>query len=350
MASFNRSGRTNGSHSATAKEDFINVVQDVVRPVRADSLLEVEGPVRGDSTPNDESLSSQHWSCPFENGFEHISLPPEGDLRPKTSAEPPAHQGRAKLRQGPARSVTAHNNHVRARVSRYGEIKNIQPSSPCITTKVVRKSVAAMIYPQSMEGLYIQCGIITNNDFQRSSREEINEIFEHWAGNNPVAAVHIVGLAKEWGLRPSIKGTMKLTDSGDEKQYRHTTDAHEFQKLYTTREKSISGEFASLGRKISKRFGQKPALGENITGKVSTSREEDSLVLSSVDRPTKVPELPISVQQLYADVAGLKLEDLSDEEKQQVMTDWTRLYPVSDSHLREVIELWAAEIKPVSIL
>ncbi|KAL9637964.1 MAG: hypothetical protein Q9164_001870 [Protoblastenia rupestris] len=343
-------GKKTAGHSATTRGNFGYAVQEMARPGRDDHVPEMRDSVRRNNFPSGADISHR-LSRPFEEdsmAYDY-SLAAEGDNRPQTSRGLSTNREAAKMRQGPARSVTSHNAHPDARISQHGDIQTVRPQlPPLVTNSSYRHEATTTPYPQSVESLYLQCGLISSADFQTFTRQEVNDSLEDWAIDNPVAAAHIMDLAKKWGLHRSFPETLKLTDSGIWKRLPPATREQELEKAYAKGDEWVDEKLGALGRTQSKHLVQKQAVQHRIKQMVLESCSGDVFATSDLQSPMAnrsvgMKELPVAVQQLYADVAGVSLQNLSARKMEDMMGDWTRRFPVSDYHLKKVIERWSPE-------
>ncbi|KAL9132103.1 MAG: hypothetical protein Q9217_000139 [Psora testacea] len=353
MPFFSRIINKNTGHSKSTKGYLASPIQEAVPLVSEGYILEVRGPVRGDYVPSEGKLSHR-LSRPFDNLRLRCALPPKDQVRPETSAgAPQSDLATAKLRPGPARSVTCHTAHADARTSQYGDVQSVRPPAPRLATNSSYRAIAANTCPQSVECLYVQCGIISGQEFDILNPHEVNDIIESWAIENPVAAAHIVGLARKWRLQCFIEETIRLTDLGPRRTRRTSIPEGEPEKVYEKDDNEGDDNVSSLDHKQSEYLVQKQVLQDKNEAMASEIGQQivfgSSDSVSPTDDRFEATELPISVQQLYADVAGFHLEDLPQGQMHKMMSDWTQRFPVSDYHLKQVIEMWSVPVELVCI-
>ncbi|KAL9104762.1 MAG: hypothetical protein Q9163_000312 [Psora crenata] len=356
-------GNKGASHSTRTKTDFSNIVKEVRRPIRADYVLEVKGPVRGDHIPSEGKLSHR-LSRPFDvarYSVEYI-LPGGGDSRRARVREQQqgddGDRATAKLRPGPARTVSFHQPHLdTSRASQYGEFRTLQPPrrSRALTESYSVPVAAANTYPRTMEDLYCQCGIISGQGLHSLVRREVNDILAEWTVENRVAAMHVMDLARKWGLRRSCTETIMLTDADRWRRSRRETYARASGMEFARGggEEWIDETLKYVPRKQSMRLVRKEAVRHQRRDTADQVSQREAVIVPDMRCPVesrvKIRELPIAAQQLYAGVAGLKLEELPEQQRQKIIGDWTARYPVSDDHLMEVIEKWSLAPEPIGI-
>ena len=279
----------NDTHSQKIKNNSPGVIRKE-GPAKAKPARIARKPVGQGAKPTKENLSHR-LSRPFDTanfGFMYAATPQQSAPRPRTSAAAQADVLTGSLRPSPARPVTAHTSSMRTHAPQYGHIETVEPQpSHRVSPKTTLPSLSSKTYPQSVESLYIQCGIITARELAILSPRESNAILQAWATHNPVAALHIIALARKWNLHFTSKYTFKLTDAADSPTRRGLTPDH------------------------------------------------------NPHNPVRVHKLPLAATQLYADVAELDMRTLSEGDVHDVLSDWVYRFPVSDHHLQRVVERWA---------
>ena len=211
------------------------------------------------------------------------------------------------------------------------------------------------LYPQSVEHLYVECGIVSCYEVDGTFPANHNQELELWAFDNPVAAMHIMELARKWGLRAMFADTCILTNTS---LWKKTAPAHREKELAKSRaagDRWIDDRLANVGRSFSKHVVQKQGLQQKVKNMAYDITRQEVFASSDLSPPKDkgkgkvVFELPNAVTALYCDVAGLDLGKLPEDDKYTMIEDWSRRLPVSDYHLKRVIEKWSPEVKRIQI-
>ena len=201
-----------------------------------------------------------------------------------------------KICEGPARRPTLHGQDILYQEPQSAQIRKAvraHANATGVHDIVSLPNLTSQTYPRSIEELYIEFGIIARGDLKIFSLGQINIILEAWAADNPVAALHIMNIARKWGLQSAYKGTLMLNDVYDKSRDNASRASHLIPPAYSVR----------------------------------------------------VSELPLSVVALYSDVSGTDLEKLVKGEQADIMADFMRRFPVTDYHLKRVIENWSSSKK-----
>lgn len=257
--------------------------------------------------------------------------------------------------EGPQRSVPVHT-HQATKIKGHKAYESQDfVQSPPVPPKSGHAPIKKHLYPRSTEHLYVDCGIVACEEVNGMFPGDFNETLELWAFDNPVAAMHIMALAKKWGLHPCFAETMILTDSS---LWKKTAPAHrenELQKSFAQADEFVDERLATVGRHRSKHLVQKQGTHQRVKDLAYDVTRQEIFASSDLTPPTgkgkaKVAiELPYAVTALYCEVAGVELGALSEEGKERMMSDWSRRLPVSDYHLKRVIEKWSPDVKRINI-
>ena len=204
-------------------------------------------------------------------------------------------------------------------------------------------------YPQSLEQLYVHCGIISEEAFLYLPQQETNNILELFAFDNGVTAAHMMSLAVRWGLCASDEGTLRLNDSSLFQRTRAGQREAELRRAYAQSDKFVDD---AIRRNNTRHVTQKQAMQKLLRETVHRETHHEVFpedAVSPTDKPERHGTLPLAVIELYADVAGVVLQTLEISMFDAIMTDWRQRFPVSDHHLQRVIEKWGADIQPARI-
>ena len=208
-------------------------------------------------------------------------------------------------------------------------------------------------FPHSLEDLYVHCGIVSRDAWSRCLWMEVNNLLEMWALDNPVSALHVMELARKWGLRPEFARTVRLNESSLWKKTRPGIRENELEKAFETADKYVDVEYERLHRDGSKHVTQKLALRRQVRDfayeetKCKIFKSSD-LVLP-IERPDPVKPLPTAVVELYQMVTGLQIRDLPSAERKAVVEDWSERWPVYDHHLEHVIGTYGVPSPKVNL-
>ena len=209
---------------------------------------------------------------------------------------------------------------------------------------------ASSNFPHSLEDLYVHCGIVRPDAWERNIWIEVNSRLEMWALDNPVSALHVMDLAKKWGLHAEFARTLVLTESSLWKKTRPAIREHELEKAYQAGDKYVDEK---INRGDSKHVRQKLALRRQIREYACEDTNEEIFKSSDLElpigRPDPIKPLPTAVVQLYEMITGLKIRDLVPTDKKLVVADWSERWPVYDHHLEYLLAIYGKPIKPVNL-
>ena len=321
------------------------------------------GNIRGNSTvrpstayPSTNAAATNNFDRPFPVAEPIQALPTSQYDRLRTSQTQRADREPVRFRESPAREAAKHSHYAHnLEKPLAATVHKGRPRAKTTGTKPMETYVLASpnTYPRSIENLYVDCGIIADVDFNTLPRVHVNTVLEGFAFDNPVTALHIMDMAKKWGLRCSSPETLKLDDSSLWQRCRPAILQRELEKAYAKGDKWVDERLGVVGRRHSKHLVQKQAMHHEIKDKIYAESKDDVWGTSDLTSPTyriRVKELPLAVVVLYSDVSGLELKSLTKVQEMEVMADWCCRYPVSDYHLKRVIDKWSpAEIASVNI-
>ena len=308
------------------------------------------------ANPSTSATTTPNFSRPFPVTKTTQAPPSDGYNVMKASGDRRANQETVQLRETPAREPVKHSHYAHnLEKPQSATFHKTRPRAKSTGNKSSETyvPVSPRTYPHSIENLYIDCGIIAGIDFNTFTRDQVNIVLEGFAFDNPVAALHIMDMAKKWGLRCTFKETLRLNDSSLWQRCRPAILQREIEKAYAKGDKWVDERLSIVGRRYSRHLVQKQGLHHEIKDKVYAESKDYVWGTSDLTAPThriRVKELPLAVIALYSEVAGTELKSLTKAREAEIMADWNYRYPVSDYHLKRVIDKWSpAEVTPVNI-
>ena len=209
-------------------------------------------------------------------------------------------------------------------------------------------------YPHSLEQLYIQMGIIRSEALDCLPLWEANNQIWLWVDANPVAAMHVMGLARKLGLRPTNIDLAKLDDKSTSYKFKNPCIRQKtFEKVDEMTDMYIDKKMAKIGRSGSKHTSQQQAARRKIRHDVRVATRQELFKTSNLDAPRDIKghhgPLPLAALQLYADFTGQELPTLPADERDTMLHAWAHCWPVSDFHLENEMQNWYTDITPVDL-
>lgn len=310
-------------------------VRDTQRPSTAQGIPNtmIPGQERRKTRPNMASSFSSHpIGRPLHINDMRVNVPYETRARSQTIQGALANVETVVRRDGPDRKASVKRGVLCALPT---------PRRGVIGTTESARLHTASNFPHSLEDLYVHCGIVSRDAWKRCMWMEVNNLLEMWALDNPVSALHVMELARKWGLRPEFAKTVRLNESSLWKKTRPGIRENELEKAFEAADEYVDVEYEKLHRGDSRHVTQKQALRrqvrefayEETKGEIFKSSD---LVLP-IERPDPVKPLPTAVVELYQMVTGLQIRDLPPMERKVVVDDWSERWPVYDHHLEHVI-------------